>query len=431
MPVVWPYALIQTFHQFDALTVKYPSNLHHLNLSKSSSLQQVWFDPSTTPFKPCSFATDAFSFSMRHDTSVALLASIFEDLDIKQLVEALKAVDGNVELAIDRLVKEPRTNKRSDRLPSPGSHRSPVTSRRKKAKLATIDSWLTDGSKKLSQSSSLAHINGLDSPASTSHSTHDVKDLPDRNKTAPLQTHQLRSLNDVLRHPSANSTSGSSQPKPIQSLPPLFLATPKDVSTHLPCCSLLYNILPKGLACQLYLGMLEDCQGRGSDNPAWTRNRWWLNDKEVESPHSTAFFVSNRQGQKDDCAVDYAEVSSSFLDVQISSLLKIQEPHLIMTDCGAWVASQHSIGMQGKPCRTMPSHAISCLRWKRPKLSSSLLLIKYSETSRSRCKKYSAAELPIQFSDIHMSGTVIGRLMLLRRIATVEAKKAWVGTPIK
>jgi hypothetical protein len=39
--------------------------------------------------------------------------------------------------------------------------------------------------------------------------------------------------------------------------------------------------------------MVQDCNGtaEGKKKP-WIQNRWWLADREVQSPHSTAFFIA-------------------------------------------------------------------------------------------------------------------------------------------
>ncbi|OCH95052.1 hypothetical protein OBBRIDRAFT_721704 [Obba rivulosa] len=65
--------------------------------------------------------------------------------------------------------------------------------------------------------------------------------------------------------------------------PPLTLATPSLVAQHTPC-TLHYSVLPPELACRLFYDMLEESQN-------WSRNKWWLFDRVVESPHRTSFYV--------------------------------------------------------------------------------------------------------------------------------------------
>ncbi|KAG0143017.1 hypothetical protein CROQUDRAFT_661764 [Cronartium quercuum f. sp. fusiforme G11] len=246
---------------------------------------------------------------MRHDAAIALLASIFEDVNIDRLVETLESTDGNVELAIERLVQRPTPNKRSRQSPvnkPVPSSKSLSPDNTKKAKLMTMDAWLCDGSKATSLSSvGSSHDVNHQVPSSRLLYRSPISEDTNRSK---ISSHPPRSLTDVLGESSDMASAGpSKQSKNLLSLPPLHLATPRDVSNQLPCCSLFYNVLPKELATRLYLNMISDCQGQGQDNLPWTRNRWWLNDREVESPHSTAFFVSNLQGKADDYAVDYAE----------------------------------------------------------------------------------------------------------------------------
>ena len=90
-----------------------------------------------------------------------------------------------------------------------------------------------------------------------------------------------KSINDVLKSTSNNAS------QPPKSLPPLLLTRPEQVAKHTPC-SLHFNILPADLAERLYLRMLDESE-------KWERNRWWLNDRQVESPHTTAFYTSDEK----------------------------------------------------------------------------------------------------------------------------------------
>ncbi|KAG0007894.1 hypothetical protein BGZ80_004112 [Entomortierella chlamydospora] len=68
---------------------------------------------------------------------------------------------------------------------------------------------------------------------------------------------------------------------------------PEDVSKHCPC-TLILNALDKDLATRLLKAMLIDAE-------TWNRNRWWLFERMVESPHKTSYFA-----ERDD---DMEEVS--------------------------------------------------------------------------------------------------------------------------
>ncbi|KDQ60675.1 hypothetical protein JAAARDRAFT_55409 [Jaapia argillacea MUCL 33604] len=81
-----------------------------------------------------------------------------------------------------------------------------------------------------------------------------------------------------LRPPPSSKT--KSKPK---ALPPLSLPSPTLVSQHTPC-TLHTSILPPELACRLFYTMLDEAK-------EWKRNKWWLFDRLVESPHRTGFYT--------------------------------------------------------------------------------------------------------------------------------------------
>ncbi|KAI0957421.1 hypothetical protein AcW1_005818 [Taiwanofungus camphoratus] len=86
-------------------------------------------------------------------------------------------------------------------------------------------------------------------------------------------------LMTMLRPPNSMGSSKSSPSK----CPPLTLATPQLVAQHTPC-TLHPSILPPELACRLFYTMLDASRN-------WQRNRWWLFDRLVESPHRTSFYT--------------------------------------------------------------------------------------------------------------------------------------------
>lgn len=105
-------------------------------------------------------------------------------------------------------------------------------------------------------------------------------DLRGPGKPAAATT-STKSINDVLKSTRAGPTQAA------RSLPPLLLTRPEQVAKHTPC-SLHFNILPAELAERLYLRMLQESK-------QWERNRWYLNDRQVESPHTTAFYTSDEK----------------------------------------------------------------------------------------------------------------------------------------
>ena len=89
---------------------------------------------------------------------------------------------------------------------------------------------------------------------------------------------KAKSINHVLRDKATDGVA-------LRSLPPLLLTSPEQVALHTPC-TLYLGILPPDLAERLYRTML--CES--SD---WQRNKWYLNDRQVESPHTTCFYSSD------------------------------------------------------------------------------------------------------------------------------------------
>ncbi|KIP08154.1 hypothetical protein PHLGIDRAFT_104724 [Phlebiopsis gigantea 11061_1 CR5-6] len=89
----------------------------------------------------------------------------------------------------------------------------------------------------------------------------------------------------LLRPPNSAESKGQGPPKS----PPLTLTTPAMVAKNTPCTMHL-SILPPELATRLFYTMIEE-------SGTWQRNKWWLFDRVVESPHRTSFYV--RQADDD------------------------------------------------------------------------------------------------------------------------------------
>ncbi|KAF9821332.1 hypothetical protein IEO21_00578 [Rhodonia placenta] len=100
----------------------------------------------------------------------------------------------------------------------------------------------------------------------------------------------------LLRPP--NSKEAIKQPPRF---PPLTLATPALVAQHTPC-TLHPSILPPALACRIFYHMMNESQN-------WRRNRWWLFDRVVESPHRTSFFVRSHSARDGDAEHDMHEAA--------------------------------------------------------------------------------------------------------------------------
>ncbi|KAG9124725.1 hypothetical protein FRC07_010460, partial [Ceratobasidium sp. 392] len=102
----------------------------------------------------------------------------------------------------------------------------------------------------------------------------------------------------LLPQPSSSSTPSKSKPpisllsvlrdnttstRKLQRLPPLTLTTPALVSQHTPL-TMHSSVLPPELSCRLYHAMVKASE-------EWSRNKWWMVDKLVESPHTTSFYA--------------------------------------------------------------------------------------------------------------------------------------------
>ncbi|KIL00654.1 hypothetical protein PAXRUDRAFT_821451 [Paxillus rubicundulus Ve08.2h10] len=156
-------------------------------------------------------------------------------------------------------------------------HTTPSAIRKRKAPSSDLSNWLTpsasrpSGSKPMS-SSKKPHHDGTTSARPTAQSSGASPSKP------------AVDLMSVLRQAPPSKPS-------IPRLPPLTLSNPAMVAQHIPC-TLHLSILPAELACNLFHTMVDLSQ-------SWKRNKWWLFDRVVESPHRTSFFV-----RKTSCADD-------------------------------------------------------------------------------------------------------------------------------
>ncbi|KAA1099404.1 hypothetical protein PGT21_006404 [Puccinia graminis f. sp. tritici] len=239
------------------------------------------------------------------DGLIATLASIFEDRDCEELEAALRTKDSNLEATIDYLIsaqsRRPETDPTNLQSQKSARQRSPDNfTSNKKSKSSSLQSWLScpTGSRinQPADHPNTTHSGAGDQKPSTWNvASQRVPESQLKSSTTPdfpifKQAPSSRPIKEAL----SQSSPHSSSPKPTKrtTLPPLFLSSPQQISEHLPCCSLLHGILPKQLAWNLYERMIKDCQGDGISKKPWIRNRWWLADREVQSPHSTAFFIT-------------------------------------------------------------------------------------------------------------------------------------------
>ncbi|KAG0000069.1 hypothetical protein BGZ79_006353 [Entomortierella chlamydospora] len=236
------------------------------------------------------------------DFKLATLISIFETTSEQVLQRALIDTQGDLEQAIPLILSinssGNSSNSTGGSTPSvlSSSFSSSVYSR--SSSLESLNSGKGDlpnrKKQKLIQPRLSAFLPTL-SPSLISPSTLGHTRQSDTKSTATNEsnTPSLPSLNDKLRWKESldePSSSTSTQRRPPK---PLVLYSPEDVSKHCPC-TLILNALDKDLATRLLKAMLIDAE-------TWNRNRWWLFERMVESPHKTSYFA-----ERDD---DMEEVS--------------------------------------------------------------------------------------------------------------------------
>jgi hypothetical protein len=201
------------------------------------------------------------------DTLLALLCSLLPDNitpSNENLLEALLQTDGDVQKAAEIVAKQHPSNKRKRNL--------------------SLDSWLTRGA------SSKDHNQSLAADATTQQSRLGPESSNKKPRSAGGRTtakngqltlskpvKPVKNLLDVLRQPPSVITTS------VPRLPPLTLSNPSLVAQHTPC-TLHLGVLPQELACRLFYTMLHEAQD-------WSRNKWWLFDRLVESPHRSSLYT--------------------------------------------------------------------------------------------------------------------------------------------
>lgn len=177
------------------------------------------------------------------DTLLALLASLLEyTLPQDALLDALIHAKGDVLQAAAALSRDPPRGQKRRR---------------------NLDDWFKSLTKKVPENENACNT----TPRLRSR------------RTSPLSQRRVKSITDVLRAPIPEPRT---DPHTIQ-LPPLTLADAGMVASHTPC-TLHKSVLPPELACELYYSLLDK-------SSEWSRNKWWLFDRVVESPHLTTFLV--------------------------------------------------------------------------------------------------------------------------------------------
>lgn len=199
------------------------------------------------------------------ETLIAMVASLLtvphpgQDVVLDTLVQC----DGDVQAAATSINSAKHAK---------GSSK-PASAKRKAS--SDLTNWLVS----LHPTKPLSHKKRLTEQADTGTGPLVIKDTAHIPNTSP--TKLAVDLTSVLRPPPPFK-------KSVPRLPPLTLFNHSMVAEHTPC-TLHLSVLPPELACELFYTMRDLSR-------SWKRNKWWLFDRVVESPHRTSFFVRRTNG---------------------------------------------------------------------------------------------------------------------------------------
>jgi hypothetical protein len=210
------------------------------------------------------------------ETLLALLCSLLPDDVVptqQSLLEALLQTEGNVEMAAEVVLKQRPNGKRKrnvsldDWLTRPGSSSKDITGHSPPPDSPANDA-LQNRSRLGSESPTNKKPRSADGTSTTKKGPHPV--------SKPVKP--VKNLLDVLRQP-PTSSAAAGPPR----LSPLTLSNPSLVAQHTPC-TLHLGVLPSELASHLFYTMLHEAQD-------WSRHKWWLFDRLVESPHRSSMYT--------------------------------------------------------------------------------------------------------------------------------------------
>ncbi|KAI0063462.1 hypothetical protein BV25DRAFT_1824569 [Artomyces pyxidatus] len=217
------------------------------------------------------------------DTLLAILSSLLPTPQPAQhlLLEALIKANGDVQAAGQAMLEQGRL--------------APVSSGKKRKRVNGLDGWLTQPSKPtrarsqspVKQTQATNHPATLHAtkPSSSSTISKPFSRSTHSSNASSSSSKPVVNLMDVLRPPPPATTS---VPRPL----PLTLSNPVMVAEHTPC-TLHPSVLPPELACRVLYTMLDQARD-------WQRNKWWLFDRLVESPHRSSFYTRSELGQNEE-----------------------------------------------------------------------------------------------------------------------------------
>ncbi|KAF8274995.1 hypothetical protein EI94DRAFT_1712142 [Lactarius quietus] len=208
------------------------------------------------------------------DTLLALLCSLLPHdfaSSHQTLLEALLQAEGDVEMAAGILLKQ-RTSRKRKRNTSLDSWLTRSEYATQTKRLSSLQSCSADPRNQLASGSSPQKKPRSEGSATSTTTKRDQ--LPFSKPVKPV-----KNLLEVLRPqpPQASATANASR------LPPLTLSNPSLVTQHTPC-TLQLGVLPPELAYRLFYAMLHEAQD-------WPKNKWWLFDRLVESPHRSSLYT--------------------------------------------------------------------------------------------------------------------------------------------
>ncbi|KAF5372837.1 hypothetical protein D9758_001657 [Tetrapyrgos nigripes] len=201
------------------------------------------------------------------DVLIALVSSqLNRQSDVDTILDALVQSNGDPQAAAS-LLNEQANPKSKKRKRAVGGGLHGWLDKDKSPKVAKKDDALPSRSTVTDVSSSTKPPSKSSKPASTAKPVVD--------------------LMSVLRQPEPTSPK-----KKKPQISPLTLSSPAMIAEHIPC-TLHTSVLPPKLASDLFYTMLTKSKN-------WQRNKWWLFDKVVESPHRTSFFARKTDGVNND-----------------------------------------------------------------------------------------------------------------------------------
>ncbi|GAA5992062.1 hypothetical protein JCM11641_003663 [Rhodosporidiobolus odoratus] len=213
--------------------------------------------------------------SSNDNDSLDTLQALFPALPIPTLQRYLAAAQNDLQRAFSAIERNALDN-----------HARPRKRQRTKGN-GGLDSWLSKRFQpgEVEEISLLSDSDG-DEPGSVKPSP-----IPFSAVSAPPKP--IKSAYDALR-PLPSALAPPPHAEKHINLPPLLLTNQRMLAEHTQgLATLVENALPPELAAKLYVSLVEESLGEGESEfrgQPWQPNKWWLVDREVTSPHTSAFY---------------------------------------------------------------------------------------------------------------------------------------------